>query len=76
MADFCRQCSISMSGNPDAVGDYESMGGVPHPTLEPDTGYPVLCEGCGPIVVDNDGWCICPDCLEQHDYGRQPFPEV
>jgi hypothetical protein len=29
----------------------------------------VLCEGCGPIQVDNDGRCLSVDCDHQH--GKQ-----
>jgi hypothetical protein len=34
--------------------------------LEPGWGYQVLCEGCGPTLVDDDGKCIA-DCDRHHE---------
>lgn len=53
MADFCKQCSEEMFG--EDFGDLRGLSG-PHDTH-------VICEGCGPTVVDAEGRCIggaCP----------------
>lgn len=63
MADFCKQCSIATFGE-----DYGDLAGLgkPDDVLEEGMGYPVICEGCGYILVNKAGECITPDCLENH----------
>lgn len=55
MADFCRQCikdNFQIDGS-----DFANMCNVGQ--------YPVvLCEGCGPIQVNNKGECVSSDCLK------------
>lgn len=62
MADFCKQCSIYMSGEDD-----KDLAGC---STEQDTRNGlycmVMCEGCGYIQVDHTGQCISPDCLKKH----------
>jgi len=62
MAEFCRQCSVSMFGEPYA--DFEGI------STEADTQnklYPiVLCESCGPCQVYHTGKCVSIDCFEKH----------
>lgn len=61
MAEFCKQCSIDTFGKD--FGDFKGM--APE---ESEGLYPiVLCEGCGPIQVDNEGSCVSNDCLEKHN---------
>jgi len=50
MAEFCNQCA-KMYGFPE--GDFKT-----EEKLEPGLGWGVLCEGCGPILVDSDGNCL------------------
>lgn len=51
MADFCKQCSIAIFDR-----DYGDMANLLKPSeYDEDYGALVLCECCGPIVVDIDG---------------------
>lgn len=51
MADFCRDCSIALFGQ-----DFGDMANLLKPEEYTDEmGALVLCECCGPIVVDKDG---------------------
>ena len=52
MAEFCKQCAGEL-GEP---GDFEGS----------DPFELVLCEGCGPIQVNEWGECISPDCWKRH----------
>ena len=51
MADFCRQCSLALFG--EDFGDLANLGDGRD--LGPGEGWPALCEGCGPILVDIEG---------------------
>ncbi len=57
MADFCKQCSIEILGE-----DFHDLSGLCS-DLE---SVLVLCEGCGPIQVNNEGKCLSSDCLKNH----------
>ena len=66
MSDFCNQCSEELFG--EGTGDFKNL------LTEEDTakGYKyvaVLCEGCGPIVVDYLGYCVDLDC-QKHNLRR------
>ena len=58
MADFCKQCSIEMFGK-----DYGDLKLGP---LKIGHGWVVLCEGCGPTMVDAEGQCTVKSCLQKH----------
>ena len=60
MADFCNQCATEL-GFP--IGD---LAHSDRPKVEPGFGYPELCEGCGPVLVDENGYCIDPLCDRGH----------
>lgn len=60
MADFCKACSIEMFG--EDYGDLANLGG--EEPLEEGYGYAVICEGCGPTLVNKAGECIADDCPE------------
>lgn len=65
MADLCRQCSIETWGKD--VKDLCALGkGKP---LAPGYGWSVICEGCGPTLVDNRGVCISNKCIKEHGGG-------
>ena len=64
MADFCRQCSLEFFGAD--YGDMEALGD--DKDLKPGMGWSVLCEDCGPIVVDRAGSCIAEWC---HKHGKE-----
>lgn len=56
MSDFCKQCSIKLFR--EDMKDLANLG-----PLEKDYYHVVLCEGCGPTLVDETGSCIggCSD---------------
>ena len=59
MADFCKQCSIEIFGE-----DYKELANLgPKYGLMPGEGWTAICEGCGYIVVSQDGTCIAEDCV-------------
>lgn len=60
MADFCNQCARDL-GFPE--GDLASIDRQPP---ESGYGYPDLCEGCGPCLVDHLGNCVDPCCIKKH----------
>ena len=72
MADFCKQCSKEIFGQD--FKDLSSAGGEQKLT-EPGTGWQVLCEGCGPTLVDDAGVCVSADCLKHHGLLREKKAE-
>lgn len=61
MSDFCKQCSIEIFNE-----DHKELAGLAgEKPLSIGYGMAALCEGCGSIVVDNDGVCIADWC-EKH----------
>lgn len=56
MADFCKQCSLDEFGE-----DYGQLAYLVPPLFNKH----VICEGCGPTLVTEDGTCI-GTCLEKH----------
>lgn len=64
MADFCKQCSIATFGEDGKDFQFTAQAGYV---------TAVLCEGCGPTYVSNDGTCVCETCLEKH--GVKPMDE-
>ena len=67
MADFCRQCSITILGIPDEeyCRDLEGISTADDTTKGLFAN--VICEGCGFIQVDHTGRCIGgPACTENH----------
>ena len=58
MAEFCQACSIDLFN--EDFGDFIWEG---QPCL-PEEGWSVVCEGCGFILVDNDGRCIKCDLMK------------
>lgn len=61
MADFCRQCSYEMG-----FSGLDLSGLISKEAVDNGMEVSVLCEGCGPIGVDHEGWCN-GHCLENHD---------
>jgi hypothetical protein len=68
MAEFCRQCSWEDFQEDQSDLDHFGRG---QPPLEPDHGYPCICEGCGFILVDEKGSCISDDCIRKGHKGRK-----
>lgn len=61
MADFCKQCSEEIFGE-----DFEDLKGLGDGSPLPEGhGWTALCEGCGVIVVNDNGECISKGC-EKH----------
>lgn len=51
MADFCKECSIEIFGE-----DFKDLANINTPEDSDKKLYAyVLCEGCGPILVDHTG---------------------
>lgn len=62
MADFCKQCSEELFGK-----DFRELADITTITDEQESRAAlVICEGCGPIQVNNKGECISEDCLKEH----------
>lgn len=64
MADFCLQCNLDMFFGP--YSDFDHFGKSGELTADDvakGLGMIVLCEGCGPVIVDHLGRCISEDCL-------------
>lgn len=57
MADFCKQCSVETWGEDTNDFSFNAPDGFV---------TAVLCEGCGPTYVKNDGTCVADDCLMKH----------
>jgi hypothetical protein len=76
MADFCRQCSVSVLGidDQDYFGDLSGL--ISEEEVKTGLGACVICEGCGFVRVDHTGKCLGgPDCMEGHPeakLGRTP----
>lgn len=66
MADFCRQCSLTLFG--EDFGDLANF--TPVADWDKGLAVSVLCEGCGPIQVDPKGNCVSPDCMCQGQQGH------
>jgi len=58
MSDFCKQCSIEVFGEDSK--DLAGLGGGEK--LKEGMGWSALCEGCGSIVVDEEGACCAGYC--------------
>lgn len=59
MADFCKQCSLDHFNK-----DHRELAGITKPEdRAAGNAACVICEGCGPIQVDEDGNCIDRGCL-------------
>lgn len=66
MADFCAQCSVEIFG--EDFGDLKGIAARKLTDAERAEGYgwTALCEGCGAILVDDEGRCVV-DCLRHHN---------
>jgi hypothetical protein len=66
MAEFCKQCAEELGFSADFTGLFTRDGGKPDPTHQ--TGYPVLCETCGPscFIIDDEGTCGASHCDSNH----------
>ena len=63
MSDFCKQCSIKIFGEDNQ--DLKGLGDGKE--LSKDCGWQALCEGCGPIVVNDEGECIANWCNDHKE---------
>lgn len=71
MAAFCRQCSIEMFGE-----DYGDLSGqISKTQVEAGLAAAVLCEDCGPTLVDHKGTCVSPVCSKGHGEYADCAPE-
>lgn len=58
MADFCRQCSLTILGIPDDEYTKDLSGLTTPEETERGAYAAVICEGCGFVSVDHSGRCI------------------
>ena len=65
MADFCMQCCRDIIGIPGGLNDFKGLSS--REDSEKGLFTTVLCEGCGPIQVDDEGMCVSKDCIEKHN---------
>ena len=73
MAEFCRQCAADMFGT--ATDFADDFAGLTSPEAwAAGRAAVVLCEGCGPILVDPGGSCVSPDCLKRHGLPKGQTP--
>lgn len=64
MAEFCNQCAKDLGFN---EGDFKGVGDPKDLPLKPGEGFPVICEGCGFVLVDAEGNCLGgEECMESH----------
>ncbi len=61
MVDYCQQCVEDLFG-PSHESGFLGLCGPEGITV-------VLCEGCGPIAVDDKGRCVSENCLRGHRRG-------
>jgi hypothetical protein len=72
MAEFCNQCAADHGF---AAGDFKGIGNPADLPLKPGEGFPVICEGCGFVLVDNEGNCLGgAECMESH-HERKSTPD-
>lgn len=65
MAEFCKQCAAELDFPCDFTNLFREDSNEPDPDRQ--TGYLVLCEGCGyAFIVDDEGTCAAHDCLKHH----------
>lgn len=58
MADFCKQCSLEYFGE-----DFKELANLGRGReLSEGCGWTAVCEGCGFIVVNNEGECVDKGC--------------
>ena len=58
MADFCKKCSERLFG----FDGQDLANLISEEKVQQGFGQAVICEGCGPILVNHLGECILPDC--------------
>lgn len=62
MADYCKQCSIELFN--EDFRDFDGL--ISEEQVLDGQGALVVCEGCGPTLVDHEGKCIAL-CLKKDD---------
>ena len=61
MAEFCKQCAEELGFEPDFAG-------MIHPEdVAMGFGANILCEGCGPCLVDHTGKCMKGELCNHYD---------
>lgn len=68
MADYCHQCAMRFIGFD--YGDLADLINVED--CAKGMGASVLCEGCGPTLVNHNGDCISADCLHAGKAWHRP----
>jgi hypothetical protein len=71
MADFCRDCSLEMFDK-----DFRDLACLGDGSkLQPGMGWHCICEGCGFILVDDDGVCIDGRCI-RHGWAHIKYADT
>ena len=66
MAEFCNQCADELGFSPANGIAYDFVGLITGEETLNSLFAVVLCEDCGPCLVDQTGKCVSPYCLKQH----------
>lgn len=67
MADFCKQCEQELFPGEPSSDDLSGL--VTKAQHEAGLNPNVICESCGPTIVDHRGYCISKNCTKNHgDY--------
>lgn len=60
MAGYCRQCGLDLFRH-----DFREFADLIDPEdVREGRCCPVICEGCGPTLVDHKGRCVSEECPE------------
>jgi hypothetical protein len=71
VADFCKQCSYDMFGE-----DFKNLCGKSTEQQTKQHIYVnVICEGCGFTYVNHLGFCVNPNCLQNHGNNIDRWPQ-
>ena len=64
MSEYCNQCAHELGFK---RGELAGLARAEDLPLGEGFGLPVICEGCGYILVDNEGNCLGGEaCMENH----------
>lgn len=72
MAEFCTDCAKDLCFTPENGIDFDYAGLITEEQFKQGLGMPVLCESCGPTMVDHEGNCLghCDDKKHQERHTK------
>jgi hypothetical protein len=68
VAEFCWQCTEAL-GAKGEQNDFVDLSRPPEAQIHTERAFGVVCEGCGPTLVDAEGRCVSEVC-EKHGRKR------